>query len=250
MKSIVIAAFAACFAMPAMAQGWGGVATTPTSIPGLPDFTHIDLTGNRASKIGQLSPTCSDYFKPGAALYIDQVSAGHCSAEALARGAEFNYTSLAFDASGHPFYDSNGTLANNVSLVTSIPAAALSPGSLVSVAVYGGYADPSSPGGVSYFDGLIPLSAFTASAALQEQLKVQQYQIESSQRGIAMASSLSLIAPMGDANNRLALGFGTFNNFNAVSVNYIRRVRNYDIGAAASFSGGDALGKASFGISW
>lgn len=155
--------------------------------------------------------------------------------------------------------------------VTTVPQAALASGSGVYFAAQGVYLDPSSPTGISYFQGNIPLSAFTAAGtsldsapavnALNSKLdtliadqlnavaaanRAQDHMM----RGIAMASALNLSAPLAGNKNRLALGYGAFRSTGAVSVNYSRRTGHYDLNAAAGFSGKDSLAKVGVGVSW
>jgi len=87
-------------------------------------------------------------------------------------------------------------------------------------------------------------------ATQQSYVAALQRQQRQMANGVSLASSLSMVAPAGDAHNRLGVGFGTFAGSSAMSLNYTHQSGNLDFGAAAAFSGGDSLAKASFGVSW
>ena len=278
------AALAACLATPALAQNWGGsggVTTPLTTADGV-----IQFGTPAVGTVEPFEPICAvpDATNPNGYLNQNRV----CSDAEVAAGA--------IREDGPVLYDNNGNyLGSSAHAVTSLPATIADPLSQVRVMVNGVFPDPSSPSGVSLFNGSIPLSAFAAAgsnvsvgnyqgqidtlsgrvdtletrvdslsakidaftAQLQAYNAQQQALAEkldrnyvTANRGIAMASALSQIAPIDGASNRLALGVGTYANQSAMSVNYSHKGHGVDVGVSAAFSGNQTLAKGAIGINW
>jgi len=264
MKSLLIVAAAACFAMPAAAQDWAGTPLAPTSITGISSGVDYDATSTGV--IGFANQGAQGLIYPQS-IYCSTVVGGQLvnSPQPCAPGARKAYTN-----------------SGQVYLTDTLPAAATQPDAILGVAVYGAYKDSSALGGVSVINAFVPLSTFQRAGvnsvdtaainarfdALQADIDASRSQLAAVQaeqqalidqanrnqqrlvRGVALASSLNLLSPLDGASNRLALGFGAYRGEGAISFNYSRRVNHYDMGLAAGFSGKDSLAKAGIGVSW
>ncbi len=244
MKLFWMAAIAAFFATPVMAQGWGGTPTTGT-ITGASsgvDWNASTWFGTSTAHTTPLSIRCFKGTFP-------QYTLPPC-----APGERLTYTNVIADAGG------NNVAVPSVAL-TSLPALAAAADSQVGIGIAGAYKDPAAPGGISYMQGSIPLSQFAQAsavdadiAATNSRLDALSIRIDQSQRvafqGVALAASLNLAPPSSGKQNRLAFGVGTFARQSAVSVNYTRQAGTFDFGIAAAFADGQALGKAGMGFNW
>lgn len=246
MKILTTAALAACLALPAMAQQWDGtplVNSAPYGGNSHPDGSvkkwHYACHANR--------PMANPIL-----------SGGQCSAQQLAAGAVTYHTNVVFDQNG------NFVRNEDAIRVTSLPQGLTGPGSAASIYVEGGYMDPTASAGFSVFRGNVPLSAFASQsqvtdlnaridAFVDEQRASYQRAADEQRlafRGVALASSLSSLAPAAGKSNRIAAGMASFAGETAMSVNYSHQSGNFDFGLGVAMSSGDGLGKASVGFSW
>lgn len=237
MKRFVFAAFAACFAMPAMAQNWDGSPTTPAT---------ITVSGKSVStEIGQAqtyqySLVCEQIGGVG----LNSLFSGPCSSSQLSSGYRNSLAPVIIGSNGA------GNSSVPAAYPSSLPVGIASPGSTVSIYLQGVYKDSSAPSGYSSFFGSIPLQDFSSAAEVQALSDKLNRQRQLSYRGIAMASSLSLAEPAPGRSNRLAVGAGSFAGEGALSVNYTHRSGDVDFGLAFAAAGKDGLGKANLGVSW
>lgn len=120
---------------------------------------------------------------------------------------------------------------------------------------------PSCPGAAVPTPGSINLNQFANEAdvvslqaqvsALQTSFQTQLLQLQhTALQASAMAAALTPMMPTNGNFNHLGLGMATVGNHQAVSVNYTRLVDDFDIEAAVSATGNQALGKIGFGFSW
>jgi hypothetical protein len=206
------------------------------------------------------------------------LSGGQCSAQQLATGAVTYHTPIVYDQNG------NVVRFDDSIVVTSLPQGLTAPGSAVSINVRGAYMDPTAGAGFSRFEGDVPLSAFASQsqiaglsaridalssgngsqaqvsnlsaridAFVDEQRAFNQRAADEQRlafRGVALASSLSSLAPAPGKTNRIAAGMASFAGETAMSVNYTRQSGSLDFGVGVAVSSGDGLGKASVGFSW
>jgi hypothetical protein len=240
--SFIIAFAVVCFAVPAMAQDWTTQSITVQPISGLPGGLVYTENGRRPLATRPLTASCYSNIN----LIL---SDGPCTAAQLAQGGHVSFR-LALGAPE--------------TILSNMPVNAINVDSGVGIAVSGIYRDPAAPGGVSTLEGIIPISAFatagqnaTLSARIDDFMAQQtllaaemKENHDHAIRGVALASSLSLLAPADGRSNRLGFGMGTFAGETAMSINYTRRAGDFDLGIAGAITGGDTLGKASFGVSW
>ena len=249
MKHFLLTVLVACFATPALAQDGSGWPVSQKTIPDIPAYYDTTFMGGWTEQATAmcLNTQTGDFVPPPCTSSLEGVYVGP---------------------------DNYYIRATHGTEVSTVPSGALAPTSLVGLRVEGWYPDAGAPAGLSWFSGIVPLSAFAragsvnASIDYQPQInslgaridtfmamqQAQAVQLRANQlttyRGIAMASSLYLLAPADGRNNRLAMGLGTFGGANAFSLNYTRRAGDFDMSLSAAFSGGDNLGKAGVGISW
>jgi hypothetical protein len=172
--------------------------------------------------------------------------------------------------------------------VPSIPAGA-GPGSGISVLVDGPYQDSSSPTGLSYFTGSVPLAAFALSSSLDtlvattndlsaqlnglggtvnglsmqmqslstELAQVQQelaLQDRSMRQGVAMSLAMDGTGTLGpDEHFALSMNWGTFGGQNGVAGSVAFRAADhvtFDGGIGTGFHGGLVGGRAGVRIAW
>jgi hypothetical protein len=245
MKILILAALTACLALPAAAQDWGGA---PLADPSLFPPAQPGMAG-----VGQVEHWSYFCQAPNGGI----LAGGQCSAGQIAGGARTQITNAMYNASG-------GYAGFNGETVVRLPGGAGLPGSNVGIAVQGGYADPTSPAGFSTFRGSVPLYAFASQAGvmdlntridafIDEQRAFNQRAADEQRlayRGVALASSLSSLAPAQGKTNRIATGMASFAGETAMSVNYSHQSGSFDFGLGVAVSSGDGLGKASVGFSW
>ncbi len=231
MKVILLAVCAALFAAPAWGQDWAG---TPTAgqLGNFPNYGHAfeeNPSYTRTTTVMCYTPPV--WTPPPCPANSSTTYAGYMPSS--------TYTNIT-------------TLPANISNAN------------VAVNIQGFYADPASPSGLSTIYASVPLSSFaTASSvsALSDKIDAFVAQQEASnqqahddqirtQKGVAMASALSIMAPAPGATNRLALGTAAFSGQGAVSINYTHQSGGIDMSFAAAFSGNQTLGKAAVGVSW
>jgi hypothetical protein len=251
MKSLAIIAAlaAACASMSAQAQDWAGVPLAPSQINGtLGLYGGYGVTPT--STTTKWVATCRD-------------------------PTGINYPHPAPCAPGEPPLYQQDTATTTI--ITTLPAGAVAPGSTVSIGVGGFYPDSTATAGFSRVSASITLTEFArvltsditgqvsglseqvtslrgqlaAMASSQATIMEQQHRdILENQRGIALASSLNIMSPSDGRSNRLAIGLGAYRGQSATSINYTRRTGNIDVTVAAAFSGSKALAKAGAGFSW
>ena len=156
--------------------------------------------------------------------------------------------------------------------IASIPGG---PGSGLYVFVDGPFQDPSSPTGLSGFDGAVPLSAFarsstvdslaatvsnlstamsgisTSIADLQQQLAMQDKTLR---QGVAMSLAMDGTGTLGpDEHLALSMNWGTFGGQNGVAGSVAFRAADhvtFNGGIGTGFHGGLVGGRAGVRIAW
>ncbi len=99
----------------------------------------------------------------------------------------------------------------------------------------------------------ILLSDFATSgsvANLNERISAISAQERQAIKGVAVASSFNVTAPLDGSNNRIAIGTGTFQGNAGVSLNYTRKAGKFDLTLAAAAGNGVTATKAGVGFSF
>jgi len=155
-------------------------------------------------------------------------------------------------------------ITGHKSTVTTVPSAAVAPGSAYSIPAYGAFADPASPSGISYLEGSIPLSDFaTASSVDALQLEIDQSNAQMAQQqillehyaaqGIAQALAMAGTGDIDpDQKISLSLNWGEYGGQSAAAVGVaVRLAPNASFNAGASGIGASQYGvRAGFRVGW
>jgi hypothetical protein len=160
------------------------------------------------------------------------------------------------------------SLAGGASALAAIPAAAGAPGSNLGVSINGGYADPTSPTGISTINGTIPLSAFATSSSVDsltaqtnqvlQQLQAVDQQLQSQDRtarqGIAASLAMAGTGNLEEGEKfAVSMNWGTFGGQSGVAGGFAMRAADHvtlNGGVAGGVSGGPVGGRAGIRFAW